>query len=233
MIKAVIFDVDGTILDSMGIWEDAGARYLRSIGKEPEEMLGKILFPMTIEEGAAYIREHYRLSQDISEIIQGVLGTVWDFYFEEAPLKNGVREFLERLSEDKIPVAAATSSEREYVEAAFERLGIKQYFRRIFTCSETGRGKRDPLIYLTAGRFLEENISETWVFEDALYALETAKAAGFRTVGVYDKYSAGDEEKLKRQADIYIKDFTEICRLLHFSREEVKNNENSTYNCRK
>ena len=69
MIKAAIFDVDGTLLDSMGIWEDAGARYLRGIGIEPEEGLGEILFPMTIEEGAAYVKEHYGLSADICTIL--------------------------------------------------------------------------------------------------------------------------------------------------------------------
>lgn len=210
MMRAAIFDVDGTILDSMGIWEDAGARYLRSIGKEPEEDLGRMLFSMTIEEGAAYVKEHYHMLQSIPEIIQGVLDTVRDFYYEEAPLKNGVRNFLEKLSENRIPAVVATSSEREHVEAAFERLGIGQYFRKIFTCSEVGKGKSDSLIYLTAAKYLEEDPAKTWVFEDALYALRTARSAGFRTVSVYDRYSAGDEEELKRQADIYVRDFAEL-----------------------
>lgn len=210
MMRAAIFDVDGTILDSMGIWEDAGARYLRSIGKEPEEGLGRLLFPMTIEEGAAYVKERYHMVQSLPEIMQGVLDTVRDFYYEEAPLKNGVREFLEKLSENRIPAAAATSSEREHIEAAFERLGIRKYFREIFTCSEVGKGKSDPLIYLTAAGCLGEDPAETWVFEDALYALRTAGTAGFRTVGVYDRYGSGNEEELKRRADVYVRDFADI-----------------------
>ena len=208
MMKAAIFDVDGTILDSVGIWEEAGERYLRAIGKEPEKMLGRILFPMTIEEGAVYIKEYYKLSQDISEIIQGVLGVIKDFYYKKALLKKGAGNFLGKLFDEKIPVAAATSGKREYVEAAFKRLGILPYFSRIFTCSEIGRGKSDPLIYLTAGEYLGEDDSDIYVFEDALYALETAKAAGFRTVGVYDRYSAEDTQEIRRLADVFLQDFT-------------------------
>lgn len=210
MMKAAIFDVDGTILDSVGIWEEAGERYLRAIGKEPEKMLGRILFPMTIEEGAVYIKEYYKLSQDISEIIQGVLGVIKDFYYKKALLKKGAGNFLGKLFDEKIPVAAATSGKREYVEAAFKRLGILPYFSRIFTCSEIGRGKSDPLIYLTAGEYLGEDASDIYVFEDALYALETAKAAGFRTVGVYDRYSAEDTQEIRRLADVFLQDFTYI-----------------------
>ena len=208
MMKAAIFDVDGTILDSVGIWEEAGERYLRAIGKEPEKMLGRILFPMTIEEGAVYIKEYYKLSQDISEIIQGVLGVIKDFYYKKALLKKWAGNFLGKLFDEKIPVAAATSGKREYVEAAFKRLGILPYFSRIFTCSEIGRGKSDPLIYLTAGEYLGEDASDIYVFEDALYALETAKAAGFRTVGVYDRYSAEDTQEIRRLADVFLQDFT-------------------------
>lgn len=209
MIKAAIFDVDGTLLDSMGIWEDVGARYLREIGIEPEEGLGKILFPMTIEEGAAYVKERYGLSEGIFEIKQGVLAMVKDFYYTEAPLKKGVKEFLKELSDREIPMAVASSGEKECIEAAFSRLGIGKYFKGIFTCGEVGKGKGDPLIYETAGKCLGEKASETYVFEDALYAIWTAKKAGFRTVGVYDRYSQEDTEELRETADVYLKDFSD------------------------
>ena len=89
-IRGVIFDVDGTLLDSMGIWKDAGARYLQSIGVEPEDGLAEILFPMSIKEGVEYVRERYELPYTTAEIITGVLETVKDYYFYEAPLKEGV-----------------------------------------------------------------------------------------------------------------------------------------------
>lgn len=210
MIKGVIFDVDGTLLDSMEIWMDAGARYLRRIGVEPEEKLSDILYPMTMAEGAEYVKEHYQLAVALDEIIKGVLDTVRDFYFYEAPVKPGVKDLLFWLEERKIPMAAATASDKEHIKAAFERLGLGRYFGRIFTCSEVGAGKRHPLIYERAAEYLEARPEEILVFEDALYALTTAKNAGFHTVGVYDRFSEGEQEAIRRQADIYLKDLTDL-----------------------
>ncbi len=210
MIKGAIFDVDGTLLDSMGIWEDAGKRYLHSIRVEPEENLSTVLFSMTLEEGAIYVRERYSLSQTVPEIVQGVLDEVRDFYYEEAPLKEGAKELLQALAERKIPMAVATSSEREYVEAAFRRLHIRQYFKEIFTCSEVGAGKSQPLIYETAANCLGTKPEETYVFEDVLHAIRTANGAGFQTVGIYDKYSEKDQEEIKRHASFYLPDFKNI-----------------------
>lgn len=208
MIKGAIFDVDGTLLDSMEIWEDAGARYLRRVGAEPEKDLGEILYPMTMAESAEYVKERYQLSFSPDEIIQGVLDTVRDFYFYEAPIKPGVKELLLWMRENDIPMTAATASDREHIEAAFKRLGIDGYFGRIFTCSEVGAGKRHPLIYERAAAYLGAAPGEILVFEDALYALMTAKNAGFHTVGVYDRFSGGEQEELKRQADVYLTDLT-------------------------
>lgn len=210
MIKGAIFDVDGTLLDSMEIWEDVGARYLRRIGAEPEENLSEILYPMTMAEGAEYVKERYQLPFALDEIIRGVLDTVRDFYFYEAPAKPGVKELLSWMKKKHILIAAATASDREHIEAAFERLGIDRYFGRIFSCAEVGAGKRHPLIYERAADYLEAKPGEILVFEDALYALMTAKHAGFRTAGVYDRFSEKDQEELKRQADVYLRNLTDL-----------------------
>lgn len=218
MIKGAIFDVDGTLLDSMEIWENAGARYLRSIGKVPEENLNEILYPMTMEEGAEYVKEHYGLLGSLDEIIQGVLDAVRSFYFYEVRLKPGVREFLDKMKKQKVSMVAATASDREHIEAAFRRLGIDGYFERIFTCAEVGTGKRHPQIYEQAAAYLGVLPGEILVFEDALYAAETAKKAGFHTVGVYDRFSGTDTKELEKQADVYVRELTgklaeKLCRM--------------------
>ena len=187
MIKGAIFDVDGTLLDSMEIWEDAGVRYLRRIGVEPEKNLSEILYPMTMTEGAEYVKERYRLTFALDEIVQGVLDTVRDFYFYEASVKPGAKKLLSWMKEKNIPMAAATASDREHIEAAFKRLGIDGYF------------------YEKAAAYLKAEPGEILVFEDAFYALVTAKNAGFRTVGVYDRFSEDEQEALSRQADIYLR----------------------------
>ena len=146
----------------------------------------------------------------ISEIIQGVLDIVKGFYENEVPLKAGVREFLEELRIRGIPMAVATASGSMYIEAAFCRLGISSYFKRIFTCEEAGAGKTEALIYRMAAKYLGEKPSDICVFEDVLHAVMTAKKAGFQVVGVYDKYSAKDAEEIKKQSDIYLRDFMDF-----------------------
>lgn len=103
MIRGAIFDVDGTLLDSMAIWEDAGARYLKGLGIQAQEDLGKLLFPMSLQEGAAYMKDRYDLKLSVSQIIEGVGDTVRDYYFYEAPLKNGAADFWGNCQEKIFP----------------------------------------------------------------------------------------------------------------------------------
>lgn len=203
--KAVIFDVDGTLLDSMEIWDNVGARYLHRLGIQAEEGLRETLFPMSARQGASYLNEHYQLHKTESEVVQGILETVRDFYYHEAELKEGVRKLLAYLDSEGIPMAIATSSERQHIEHAFERLGIRQYFQVICTCFEENTGKKEsPLIYQKASEYLKVAPEKTYVFEDVLYAVRIAKKAGYRVAAVYDSYSAKDQEQIKELADIYL-----------------------------
>lgn len=205
MIKGAIFDVDGTLLDSMEIWEDVAIRYLKSIGVEAEPDLPEVMFTMSLPEGAAYVKEHYRLTRETDEIIQGVLDIIRKYYEETAPLKPGVTKILEELSRKRIPMTVATSNNKEAVEAAFKRLGIASYFSRIFTCEEVGAGKTRPDIYMKAAEYMGTRPEETVIFEDVLHAIRTAKKAGFLAVGLYDEASKADQEEIKKEADWYAK----------------------------
>ena len=205
MIKGAIFDVDGTLLDSMEIWEDVAIRFLKSIGVEAEPDLPEVMFTMSLPEGAAYVKEHYRLTRETDEIIQGVLDIIRKYYEETAPLKPGVTKILEELSGKRIPMTVATSNNKEEVEAAFKRLGIASYFSRIFTCEEVGAGKTRPDIYMKAAEYMGTRPEETVIFEDVLHAIRTAKKAGFLAVGLYDEASKADQEEIKKEADWYAK----------------------------
>ena len=205
LMKAAIFDVDGTLLDSMGIWESVGARYLKSQGIEAEPDLWKIMFTMSIEEGASYLKNQYHLAWTESEIVQGVQDIVRDFYYEEAELKPGARELLQYLDGRGVVMALATSSVRSHVEQAFKRLGIWDYFQVMYTCSEVGEGKRESArVYQEASEYLGISPKDTYVFEDVLHALETAKTAGYAVAGVYDSYSEKDQERIRQMSDVYL-----------------------------
>ncbi len=213
MIKGAIFDIDGVLLDSMGIWDDLGARYLQSIGKIPEEGLNKILFSMSMEQGADYLNEHYSLNKQTDEIVKGLGRMLETFYFDEVPGKPGSKELLEYLKEQNIKMAAATSSPREHVEKALSRNGLIGFIDRIFTTGEVGVSKHSSDIYNLAADFLGTKPEETLVFEDSLYALKTAKNAGYVSIGVYDSKGESDQTGLKNTADIYLKDLKDFANL--------------------
>ena len=215
MIKGMIFDADGTLLDSMPIWDDLGARYLKGIGIEAEPGLSEILFCMSLEESAAYMKRTYGLSQTEEEIRNGVLAKLDDFYVNEVQAKPGVSEFLRTLHERKVPMMIATSSSRHHIEAAMRRLGFLDYFAGIITCEEVGSGKSRPDIYLKCAEAIGLPPEEVCVVEDVIHAVRTANAAGFPTAGVYDEASAKDTADMKKECSIYLHDLTdygEFCR---------------------
>ena len=202
-VQACIFDVDGTLLDSMPVWDDIGERYLTSLGISAREGLHDVLNTMSLEQGAVYLKEEYQIDKPIPQIVKEVLKIVSDFYRFEAPLKPGVKKTLEWFKERNIQMTVATSGNRELTEAALARNGILDYFEQIYTCTETGAGKDEPLIYLKAAESMQAEPKETLVFEDALHAAETAKKAGFVVIGVYDEENRKNISKMKEVCDCY------------------------------
>lgn len=210
MIKGIIFDIDGVLLDSLGIWDDLGARYLMNIGVEPEEGLNWILFSMSMEQGAAYLNEHYHLQKTDTEVLAGISDMIEAFYFGEVLPKPGAKELMEFMKEKGIRMTAATSSPRLHVEKALERNGMLCFLERIFTNTEVGASKHSPEIYYQAAAYMGTKPDETLVFEDSLYALKTAEEAGFVTVGVYDVKGETDREGVKNTGKYYVTELNEF-----------------------
>ena len=208
MIKGAIFDLDGTLLDSMFIWDTIGEEYLRSLGKEPHEDLKETFMTLTLEEAAEYYRENYGVTLSVQEIVDGVNSMVEQTYRTKVTLKPGIAEYLAWLKENGVRMCVATVTDRYLVEETLERLGVRHYFSEIFTCAEVGFGKDKPVIYQKALEHLETEKRDTYVFEDMLFALNTAKTDGFPTVGVYDRHEVHQDE-LKGLADYYVLDFTD------------------------
>lgn len=212
-IKGVIFDIDGVLLDSMEIWTDLGARYVMSKGKEPEEGLAEILFSMSMEQGAEYLRKNYLPDESAEEIGNGLQDLLRDFYYYEVKAKPGAEDFMKAVQAAGVRITAATSSPRGHVEKALERNGLLGYIEKIFTSYEVGSSKHSPEIYDAAAEFMGLSREETCVFEDSLYALKTAEKAGYHTVGVFDEKGESDQSGLEDSSEIYIRSFEELSRL--------------------
>ncbi|MBQ7447529.1 MAG: HAD family phosphatase [Eubacterium sp.] len=210
MIEGAIFDVDGTLLDSMPIWEVAPIIYLKKLGITPQENLAEDVFTLSQAEWSHFIAEHYDVHQTDEEIQAGICEITNAFYLNEAPLKPGVKEFLEELSKRGIPMIAATNTPRDLIDQVLKRHEIRHHFIDILNCSDLGTNKREPRIYELACEKLGTNKETTWIFEDVLHAAETAKKAGFPLVAVADKASIRQRDEIRELADFFVEDLTGI-----------------------
>ena len=208
-LEAAIFDLDGTLLDSMPIWQGLGENYLLQKKLQPAPGLQDALKKMSLPQAAQHFQAVYGLREAEETILSEITTLIADFYRYEVPLKAGVAEYLQTLQAQNVKMCIATATERHLAESALERLGIRKYFSTILTSSEVKAGKEDPLIYQRALEQLGAPTTKTVVFEDALHAIETATAAGFRVVGVYDESAAQDKERIEALTEQYIYSFSD------------------------
>ncbi|HIW16469.1 MAG TPA: HAD family phosphatase [Firmicutes bacterium] len=208
MIKAAIFDLDGTILDSMRSWDELDANFLRSLGLEPRPGLQQDVMALTLRQSAQYFRREYGVPLSEDEIISRLRADIRRAYESEIQLKPGAQEALELLRERGISMAVATATEEHLALAALTRLGVLDYFSGLYTCDMVGRTKRFPDVFLAAAEHLGSSPGETLVFEDAPFAAKTAHDAGFPVALVYDPASHSSE--CAQFASVELHDFAEL-----------------------
>ena len=210
-ISGAIFDLDGTLLDSMFVWDELSVRFLEKRGLIPPADLKERFKALTLREAAEYYTACCGVTGTIERVMEEINREVESYYFYHVIPKPGVNEFLKKLYTADIPMCIVTATDRYQVEAALRRCGLDLYFQKIFTCSEVGCGKDRPDIFYCALDFLKAAPDKTVVFDDAIYALRTANKAGFCTVGVYDDCTEkSDWEKIKQECCGYIESFTEL-----------------------
>ncbi len=207
--KGAIFDMDGTLIDSMTLWDNLGELYVKKQGKSPEAGLTEKLKSMSLPQSAQYLKKRYALPYTEREIIEQVDTLIAYEYRNEIPLKPYAASFLEKLKKDGVKMCVATATNYPLAKGALDRLGVLNYFDFILTCTEAGLSKDGPEFYLMALEKLGTAKAETVVFEDTLHAIRSSKAAGLYTVGVYDAYSKNDTLNIKELADQYIRSFEE------------------------
>lgn len=178
-----IFDVDGTILDSMEVWNTLASQYVQSLGMVPEKNLDEIVSDMSLEQSATYLKNHYKISKQEERIISEVLNFISDFYEYEVNLMPGFKEFISHY--DSINVIG-TSCDEELVKIALNRLGVLNYFEDIITCSKVNKSKDGPDFYLACAQVLNQRPEDIIVFEDADYCIDVAKKVGFKVIKIKD-----------------------------------------------
>lgn len=209
-VKAVIFDLDGTLVDSMWMWRDIDIEYLAKYGYELPEDLQEEIEGMSFSETAVYFKKRFGLSQSLEEIKEEWNRMAWDKYLNQVPLKKGAAKFLKLLKEMGIKAGIATSNSRELVDLVIEKLQVRDYFMSIRTSCEVEKGKPSPDIYHLVAKDLGVTSEECLVFEDVIQGIMAGKNAGVKVCAVYDDYSEKDTDRKKELADYYVESFEEI-----------------------
>ncbi|HBX24878.1 MAG TPA: HAD family hydrolase [Firmicutes bacterium] len=206
-VKGAIFDLDGTLIDSMNVWRDIDIEFFAKHGLVYEDSYQKAIGHKGLKEIAKYTKETYSLEESEEEIVSIWLDMAKDYYENKINLKPGVKDFLQYLKSNNIKIGLATSNSLELSLSILKRHGIYSYFDKILTVNELKADKSSPLIYLNIASSFDLVPSECLVFEDLLIGIKTAKEAGFITIGVEDECSLDKKKEIKNIASCYIKDF--------------------------
>ena len=208
--KAVLFDLDGTLVDSMWVWRDIDIDFLSARGRELPDDLQKCIEGMSFTETAEYFKKRFDIKDDVEDIKIKWNKMAYDKYTSEVKLKKGAKEFLARLKADGILVGIASSNSMTLIEGALKAEGVLEYFDAITTACEAGAGKPAPDIYLLAAKKLDAAPEKCLVFEDIPMGIMAGNAAGMTTVAVEDDYSKGMRDEKIKLASYYIEDYTNI-----------------------
>ncbi|ETJ16629.1 HAD family hydrolase [Clostridium butyricum] len=209
-IKGAIFDLDGTLVDSMWVWSKIDIDYLKSKGHALPENLNSEICHLSFTQTANYFKERFSLSDSIDTILKDWNNMAYNHYSENVKLKDGVKEFLDKLKENNIKIALATSNSVPLLEACLKNNGIYDYFDSITTTDEVSNGKNCPDVYLLAAKKLNVNPKNCIVFEDILPAIKGAKAADMTVIAVSDKHSLNDLDEIINHSDKYINSYFEL-----------------------
>ena len=205
-----IFDLDGTLLDSNGLWGEVDEEFLARRGfaatREYEDTVARLIFPTA----AVYTREYYHLPDSPADIMAEWDALAAHHYRDLAPLKAGAAKLLAKYRAENVPMALFTACRPELCRMALERFGLTGYFQHIIYAEEIGLEKHDPACFILLSELLGVSPAECTLFDDSPANCATARAAGLRVVGVYDDFYAGYRERMRSLCDRYVSSLEEL-----------------------
>ncbi len=209
-VEAVIFDMDGTLVDSMTVWHEIDIEYVESKGFEFPSDLPETIDGMSFLEKAQYIKKRFNLDDSVETIMEDWRSRIRYLYRNEIPMKEGANKLLDYLFDRGLKMGIASSNSSSLVNLVVETQNLDRYISEVVTAGEVGKGKPSPDVYLEAARRLGVDPSKCLVFEDVPNGIKAGKSAGMRVCAIYDDFTADSDELKRDLADYYIKDFNDL-----------------------
>lgn len=214
-MKAVVFDFDGTLVDTMDFWNNLARNYLLSIGIKPFDSLNKNLEKLTVAEAVVYMKEKYKIQKTEIQIQAEMDELIYSYYRGKVELKPFVLESLEKLKTKNIKMSIASVTDKEIIKIVLEKYGISHYFDFIQTCESVGFNKDNRKFFDLLLKRLNLESFDIYLLEDSLYPIISAKETGIKIVGVEDNFSSENKKRIIELSDVYIKDFRDFIELIN------------------
>lgn len=212
--KGMIFDLDGTLVDSMGVWGDVDIKILTKYGVTPPDNLAQLLKPMSFMQSTDYFINVLGVKAEPDELLKEMYEVVIEDYLYHIPAKADAYEFVKRQHKAGVKLCVATATNIDLAEGCLKRLGMFECLDFIVTCDQLATGKDRPDIYHYCAKEFRLKPEEIMVFEDAVHSAKTAKDAGYCVVGIYEKLAEGDMPALMKICDYFIRNYAELDNVL-------------------
>ena len=216
-VTGAIFDMDGTLADSLGywdvLWKHLGERYFKNPNFRPDPITAKAVRTTTLRDAALIIHENCKIGNTHEEVAKIVDDMLNNYYENIVQLKPGVIEFLEYLKKREVKMCIASATPPHLLTVLMKKFKLERYFSRVISCSEVGKGKESPDVFVFAHDYLGTPKESTWIFEDSIVAIETAHIAGYNTVGIYDSHNF-ELDRVKEISDVYIGEKNSLAELI-------------------
>lgn len=209
-IQGAIFDMDGTLLDSIGTWRGLDAMLAHEAGVLITVEEHKEIEKMTIFEAAQHFHVKHGFGKSTEAVVHVIDEYMRDYYENRATLLPGVAEFLEACAQAGVKMGVASSSASDLLDAGLRRAGVRDYFSLVLSVDDVKTSKREPLIFDVTREKLATPKGATWVFEDSLYAIATLTRAQYNTVGIFGEYQHCSFREFAKHVDIAVRDFTDL-----------------------
>lgn len=209
-IQAVIFDIDGTLVDSMSLWHEIDIAYFERIGIPMPPDVQKAVEGMSFRETALYFQKHFQPEREVTDIENDWIEMAHEKYLSEIKAKPGAKEYLDFLQEKGIKLGVATSNDKKLAYAALSPHGFSEKLDSLRTSGEVNKGKPAPDVYLKVAEDLKIAPENCLVFEDTPSGMQAGKAAGMSVIGVRDDVSGRQIDEIMAVCDEYIENFYEM-----------------------